>query len=92
MLNAQYLIEDGVGIDDAGNASGVVSYYFDVKIFNINSQLKVVVKSANAENLFCIYYLIPLFCGVVGSVTAVNIKRNVWGQTASCAPSSPACS
>lgn len=43
-------IEDGVGIDDAGNASGVVSYYFDVKIFNINSQLKVVVKSANTEN------------------------------------------
>lgn len=43
-------VVEGVGVDDAGNESGVISYYFDVKIYNINSQLKVVVKSANVEN------------------------------------------
>jgi len=42
---------DGVsGIDDEGNQVEVLSYFFDVKIYNINSQLKVIVKSADEEN------------------------------------------
>lgn len=44
-------VSDGTsGIDDEGNAVDVLSYYFDVKIYNINSQLKVLVKSADEEN------------------------------------------
>lgn len=44
-------VADGTsGIDDEGNAIDVLSYYFDVKIYNINSQLKVIVKSADDEN------------------------------------------
>ena len=45
-------VSDGTsGIDDEGNAVDVLSYYFDVKIYNINSQLKVLATSADEENV-----------------------------------------
>lgn len=40
----------GTGIDDGGNEAGVITYYFDIKIYNVNSKLKVIARSANEEN------------------------------------------
>lgn len=42
-------VVEGTGIDDSGEVSGVTAYYFDIKIFNINSSLKVTIKSDKEE-------------------------------------------
>lgn len=40
-------VSDSYGTDDAGNHYEVSSYYFDIKIYNINSKLNVIVSSSD---------------------------------------------
>ena len=68
-------VSDGTsGIDDEGNAVDVLSYYFDVKIYNINSQLKVLVKSADEEN----NNQVLLTYKNMGSDGAINARKKVF--------------